>query len=199
MIELRLFGGMRIRLDFTFFAVLLLFVLLDRSGYALMGIAACLLHELGHVLAMAACGCRPERMDFYGAGIRITSHDEYRLSTQRQVIVLAAGSVTNLLCATLLLTLGEGVRIQVFAVMHVLVGIFNLFPVPAFDGGRLLLMLLMRVFSPDHAESVVRTVGILFSLLLFAAALWMWLSGHIHLTAALTAGYFFLMTLLSRP
>ena len=48
--------AIRVQADFGFFLLLSLALLFDRSGLAVGCICAALLHELGHLLAMAVCG-----------------------------------------------------------------------------------------------------------------------------------------------
>ena len=199
MIELRL-RGVRLRLDFSFFAVLLLFLLLDKSGYGLMGLYACLIHELGHVIAMAFCGCRPDHVDFYGAGIRITSYDEYKLAFWPQLAVLAFGSLANFISFGLLYATSEyDLSARMFAVIHLLIGLFNMLPLPVFDGGRILSLLLGRLMGPQTADTLARLVGTLVLGLLLAGAVWLYVHGRINFTAVGTAAYLTVVALFSAP
>lgn len=189
MIELRVRDTL-LRLDFTFLAVLLLFLVLDQSGFALMGLYACLIHELGHLLAMLFVGCSPDRILFYGAGVKITSYQEYKLPFAAQLTVLSFGSLTNLIAFAVLYICGSGnLPTQMFGVIHLLIGLFNLLPLPIFDGGRILALVLGRILSEQAARRLSRIVGIVLLTLLLGLSIVLFLGGHINFTAVATIGY----------
>ena len=65
-------GRLKVKFDFSFFAVVAFMIFVDTSGAAVLSLIACILHEGGHLLAMAVCGAYPERITFYGGGIALT-------------------------------------------------------------------------------------------------------------------------------
>ena len=75
MFELQ-FRKITVAFDFSFFASVSLLILLG-SGYAVLGLAACLLHELGHLAVMKICSVPAKRVLFYGAGIKIVPDKEF--------------------------------------------------------------------------------------------------------------------------
>ena len=48
-------GRVQVRFDFSFFAVFSLLCLVDAGKYLTISLAVCMLHELGHLLAMRIC------------------------------------------------------------------------------------------------------------------------------------------------
>ena len=62
-------GRLKVKFDFSFFAVVAFMIFIDTSGAAVLSLIACILHEGGHLLAMAVCGVNPERITFYGGGM----------------------------------------------------------------------------------------------------------------------------------
>ena len=54
----------RIGLSVPFLCLLLLFILYEKSGRGTVMLAAALLHEGGHLLAMALLKCRPQKIVF---------------------------------------------------------------------------------------------------------------------------------------
>ena len=65
-------GRLKVKFDFSFFAVVAFMIFIDTSGAAVLSLIACILHEGGHLLAMAVCGANPERITFYGGGIALS-------------------------------------------------------------------------------------------------------------------------------
>ena len=49
-------GRLKVKFDFSFFAVVAFMIFIDTSGAAVLSLIACILHEGGHLLAMAVCG-----------------------------------------------------------------------------------------------------------------------------------------------
>ncbi len=78
-------------MDFSFFAVIALFLLLDNTGFGVMALAACAVHELAHMFVMAMFGIFADEITFYGAGIRITSARTEFAKPAVKVLVLSAG------------------------------------------------------------------------------------------------------------
>ena len=86
----------KICFDFTFFAVFFIFMMLDTSGYGMLALYACLIHEMGHLVAMLIVRCVPQSVLFYCAGIKITANDRYKLSFNKEFLVLVMGSLVNI-------------------------------------------------------------------------------------------------------
>lgn len=128
-------------LDFSFFAVIALYLLLDESGFGLAALAACAMHETAHFIAMALFGVPAERVTLYGAGIRITSSRIEFAKPLRKAVILSAGCLANFAAAFVFWRLGE----MGACAVNLFTGLFNLLPVGELDGAGLLKMLLIRI------------------------------------------------------
>mgnify|MGYP007131708459 CR=1 FL=1 len=104
-------------------------------------------HELGHLFVAKYFGVMGEGVVLAGI-VGITLTDETRLtklSKGKRIILYAAGSTANLVCASLLLCLAWGLHIEesrslirVAAYMNLFIGMVNLAPVyPLLDGGKI--------------------------------------------------------------
>jgi len=140
MIRTRL-AGVEIGADFTFFALVAMFSALDTTGLAMMSLAVCLIHEAGHLLFMRK---KPESIVFRGGGIRIKASDD-------SVLVLAAGSLTNLAMFLIFYS-----AYPMFAVMNLVIGVFNLLPIGCLDGSKLLML-----FVPEKVMRVINVIAII--------------------------------------
>lgn len=153
--------GVKVRLCFSFFAVIALTCLLGGAGSEkmLIMLACCCLHESGHIAAMLICGCKPTVLTFYGAGIMLTP-GKHLSSFAKDAFILASGCAVNFLLAfASCLAAGE---LNFFAQVNLLLGGFNLLPVGFLDGGKLLDLAL------DGAKAKAVKIG--FSLLVAALA-----------------------------
>lgn len=147
---------MRLQIRFTGVAVITLFLLLDRTGLGSLGLAVCAIHELGHLLAFLLLRRIPACLSLEWNGIRLEEPRE-GLTSREWLFVLLAGSLLNLLFFLLLLPLLTAPsRAGVFAAMHLVVGLYNLLPLPGLDGGRLLSHFLYRHCTPSRAAGWCR-------------------------------------------
>lgn len=126
----------------------------------LLALSATALHELGHLVALAAAGASGLRLVPGAFGLRIY-HDGRRLLSHRaEALAALAGPLANLATAILTLLLvragAAGEVALCFASVSVILASVNLLPISSFDGGRALVSLLSLFFSPD---TVCRTVS----------------------------------------
>lgn len=159
MLELKI-RKTRIRLDFSFFAVLTLFLMLDNTSFGIAALAACGIHEFSHLLVMTFCGIPAEEITFYGAGVRISSPKADKARTVPKLCVLAAGCAANFLVSAAYWFYGNDAA----AVINLLTGVFNLLPIGEHDGAEMMKMLLIKTCRPEKVDKAIRTVGIVTAL-----------------------------------
>ena len=166
------------------FAALIVLALLGGAGPALPPVllaAAC--HELGHLAALRLAGARVERLRLNAFGAEIRA-DTRRLSYPREIACTLAGPAVNLALALLLARLTGHFTA---AGSNLVLGCFNLLPIPALDGGRALHLLVSWLWEPLTADTVSRRTGLLCALLLTAAALFLTVRCHAGLFLLLGA------------
>ena len=136
--------------DFSFFATVSLLILLS-SNYSVLGVAACLWHEAGHLIFMHINAVPAKKIIFYGAGIKIVPDKHISFTSFRsQFMILAAGSAANF-AAAMLCSMGNSTEIYVFAVINAVIGVFNLLPLQHLDGGKIINLILYRVCNFQNA------------------------------------------------
>lgn len=173
-------AGIDITLRFEFFAVLLLFLLLDPTGTASLVIACAAVHELGHLIMMRAFGVRifSIRTGAFGIGIQ-TAHADTGYGAD--MLIFAAGPLFNLLFgAAAFFILGESAFL--FLLMNMVMAVFNLLPIVPLDGGRLLHSLTHRFLSERTARKLSWWCSFFMLLPVFTGALVLWLrQGNVSL------------------
>lgn len=174
----------------------MIFMLIDESGYGIMGLYACLIHEIGHLIAMVTCRLNPDEILFYGAGIRIKAYDEYKLSYNKEIFILSFGSITNLLVFAVLYYTSDRGSIGIFAAIHLLIGLFNLLPITIFDGGRILELVLMRRMRVNTAALISQIVSAICTLAMLFAAIAFYSLGKVNFTVVATLCYISLVTII---
>lgn len=107
---------------------------LTSEKVVLYSLLFCLLHEVGHLLAMTINGVDVQALKFYGGGIKISAADLSLCSLPRQLIVYFAGCVVNCVLACIFLLTG----MTGLALINLALCVFNLLPMPHLDGGVIL-------------------------------------------------------------
>jgi Zn-dependent protease len=176
----------KIRVDFTFFATIALFFYLDKSGYGLMSIAACVIHETGHLLAIFAERKKLDSITFYGGGIKIRGTENLDAS----VLVLTAGSLMNIaVFAVLYFHFSLISTLQIFAIINLVVGIFNFLPLKHFDGGRLIEKMLIKIFPVEKALNTAQKSEIIATIFAVCIPVFLFVSGVFNPTLVMALIY----------
>lgn len=142
---------MKVKVEPGFAAfVLLAYLLAGEAVWPLLLAAA--LHELAHLAAMGAIGCRAEAITLRFADVKI---DAAPMGYLAEIVCALAGPAANLLCCWLFRT-----RAPAFAAVSLLLGCYNLLPVQALDGGRALRAALSLLISADTAQRICTAVSV---------------------------------------
>lgn len=187
MIELKLKKTL-LRLDFSFFAVIALFLLLDTTGFGIAALSACALHELAHMLVMAVFGIFADEIMFYGAGIRITSARTEFAKPAVKALILSAGCAANFM---LTLIFWRSDRLE-FAAINLFTGIFNMLPIGELDGAGLLKLLIIRLSRPENVDRILCVTGAVFSVICIAVIIFF--GKGVSFTLITTAFYFIIVS-----
>ena len=127
-------GGTRWSMGVPFLLLLTLLLTIEKSGTALLCVLASFLHESGHIAALHLLGRPPRAVALGACGIRLVPHPR-PLSSKRQAAVLLMGPLVNLALAATLAAVGCA---SAAVAAHAVLGVFNLLPIEALDGGQLL-------------------------------------------------------------
>ncbi len=161
-----------VKLNFSFFAVIAFMIVADTSGAAILSLTACLIHESGHLLAMAVCGAPPEKITFYGGGILLDKSPVEFLPLFKKLLIFSSGCILNLIVAiTTLFMFPENFTAQVFSAVNLLIFLFNILPIGYFDGAQILTAVLERLLNEKSSRLIIRIAGIIFSVILICAVL----------------------------
>ncbi len=181
--------GVKVAFCFSFFAVLAILFSIEGTSYIVLGLIACMLHELGHIAFMCIFGVPPKEMYFYGAGIKIIPNYTRTLSVRRELVILLAGSFSNLLIFAVIYFFSRGsFQAQLFSAINLIIGIFNLIPFRHFDGGRIL-ELLLNDSSINNPYIIRRFVSAVMIILLGGLAGYMTLKGSVNPSFYISIGY----------
>lgn len=164
-------GKTEVKFDFTFFAVVGLLVFIDTSGMATLSLIASVTHEAGHLIAMLLCRSELRSITFYGGGICITS-DTALLPFRKRLCIISAGCFTNfMIFISGILFFKENQEMFIFAVVNIVICVFNLIPIGYFDGAGLLDIIFNRFMDFRLSEILKRVIAVIFSVIVIAFVL----------------------------
>ena len=126
--------GCRLRMDFSFPALLALLLLCKEPLLLRQTMCVCLLHEAGHGIAMCLTRAGIREISLTAAGMQMRTKSPF-LSRKQEICILLSGPMLNFLMAGIL-WLWHGSTDTVM--LHLCMGAFNLLPFSVLDGGSLL-------------------------------------------------------------
>ena len=173
-----------------FFLLLAAAFLIAPPGVTAALLLAAAMHECGHLALLALFRVPVEGMRLGGFGAVIYAPGARRLSYGRELAVTLAGAGVNLLAAPPIAALSARAGWEwgyLFAGAHVVLGVYNLLPIPPLDGSRALWLLISWRFGPDAGDGTSTLVAVLSALLLTALGAYLTLAygGALFLLAAL--------------
>ena len=152
------------------FLLSLAFMLGDSGRFSAI-LAAALVHELGHVIVatLLGAGLKLYRTEISGVSLK---YDFTRISPLREAAVCLAGPALGI--AVFLISYRNGSTSH-FAGASAALSLFNLLPVSYLDGGCPLSAALSMILSPDTVWRISRILSVLFTVLLWCAAVFLML------------------------
>jgi len=138
---------------------------------------AAICHELGHYLLLRYLGVKVKMLRISPFGAVMELAECSRISYGGELLAAAAGPAVNLLLALILAWVGRWQEAAyLFAGTQLVLGVFNLLPIAPLDGSALLWNTVAWCTEPYTADKVSRTVSLVFTLLIMAAALALWMA-----------------------
>ena len=153
---------MKIEIDYFGTLIISLMLAVDRMGVMLPALAACCVHELGHIIAILLTNGKISALRLCPWGIQIVSPS---LTEERASFAVAvSGPAVNIL-----LWVALRKAVPDIASIQLVCGVFNLLPCNGLDGGDALRGLLSHILSERAIDRVMFaiscTVGIACALL----------------------------------
>lgn len=149
-------GKTRLEVGFSFAAVMTVMLMLDSSGGCAVGLAACILHECGHLVCMLIFRERPRRirLSFYGMCIETSGA---AMSAAQEIVTALGGPLINLAAALMLrcASQADGDALKRAALINLAVGLFNLLPCLPLDAGRALFVIFSEGFGELRARKIM--------------------------------------------
>lgn len=193
------FLGTEIYVSFLFCAVLCIMLLFDRTGLVLPTLFAMLIHESGHLLAMWAADCQPRAIRLIPTSVQIVR--DFSCKRGGEIAIAICGPAANMvmfitLAANYLVYKGE--QSLIFAVLNLIMALFNLLPVLGLDGGVVLTECIARFTNIYKAESIVRIITAAFAFVAFLLGVYLWVSNKLNISVFIVAVYLAVCVLIKK-
>ena len=184
------FLGTQIYISFLFCATLCFMIAIDRTGLIIPTLFAVFIHESGHLLAMWAADCQPKAVRLIPTSVQIIRG----FSTKKygEAAIAFCGPAANLVLFGVLYAnyniFGSEISLN-FAILNLVIAVFNLLPVSGLDGGTILTLFIARFTNVYKAESIVRIITVVFAVVAFLLGVYLASSGTVNISVFIVAIY----------
>ena len=184
------FFGTEVYVSFLFCATLCVMLAIDRTGLVIPTLFAVFIHESGHLLAMWAADCQPKAIRLVPASVQIVR--SFSGKQRGEVAISICGPLANLVVFASLLVnymIFDSQQSLKFALLNLVLAVFNLLPVSGLDGGTLITMFISKFTDVYKAESIVRIITLAFAFFAFLIGVYLWSSGTVNVSVFIVAMY----------
>lgn len=148
--------GIKISLDIGFLAVIVILMLGGGKYYGLTFIS-CMIHEIGHLIGILLSKEGVKAISFNIFGITIFPYSKKISSFFSDICILIAGPFANIVTVFFSIYLSGG-SINIFSVINLVLGIFNLLPFSKLDGGCILILLAESCMKDDKRKYFINLI-----------------------------------------
>lgn len=193
--KFKLFGT-EIYISFLFCAVITLMLLTDKTGYMIPTLFAILMHEMGHLFMMWVVDSAPKRIKLIPASIQITTPFQKRY--RNDMLISLAGPLVNIVLFLTLyfnfLTFRNQTTLY-FALLNLVVALFNLLPVKGLDGGTILYCILSKNKDSNRASIILKYITLAASAVIIVTAITLSIRGNINISFYIVGIYLLIASL----
>ena len=184
------FLGTQIYISFLFCATLCFMIAIDRTGLIIPTLFAVFIHESGHLLAMWAADCQPKAVRLIPTSVQIIRG----FSTKKygEAAIAFCGPAANMVLFGVLYAnyniFGSEISLN-FAILNLVIAVFNLLPVSGLDGGTILTLFIARFTNVYKAESIVSIITVVFAVVAFLLGVYLASIGTVNISVFIVAIY----------
>ncbi len=156
--------NIKIKISFTFFALILILIIFQKTEYLIVSLASAVLHEVGHLIALIYF--KTEILEFkisiFGANIKTSTRNQ--INYFKDFLISFSGPLVNLLISFFSYVIYNIYFGKIFFdiyIVNLVLALFNLLPFHAFDGGKMLQIILNLKLSDSAAEKAVTIISVL--------------------------------------
>ena len=193
------FFGTEIYISFLFCAIVCFMLIVDRTGLVIPTLFAVFIHESGHLLAMWAADCQPRAIRLIPTSVQIVRG--FSPKRYGEAAITFCGPAANLVIFGVLTAnyfIFKSERSLIFALLNLVIAVFNLLPVSGLDGGTLLTLAIAHFTDIYRAERIVRIITAVFAFIAFLLGVYLWVSGTVNISVFIVAVYLGVCSLIKK-
>lgn len=190
--------GTKLILTFPFAAIIVLLLFIDKSGIFLPLLAACLLHELGHIVAMRFVGTAPKEIVFKIASLEISGYVPKSLKDEAFIALM--GPAANFLFFIVFYLIYKVFKDEAFiktAAIMLALGFVNMLPSYGLDGGDVAYAVLSHFLSKNKSELILSVLSIIIAFLICFAGCFVLINMH-NPSITIFGIYLFIMAVMKK-
>lgn len=168
-------GGIRVRINFLFLLLCVIYGALGLAAEVLFILAAVLIHEISHVIMARLLGVKVTEIELLPFGGQAKIEDFTGLEPDHEIYIALSGPIISLSLAGIFYFLQDriaSVYLPLFININLLLGLFNLCPALPMDGGRILRAVLSQVWGYKKATQKAAALGKLIAIAFIGWGLW---------------------------
>lgn len=167
--------GINFKISYIFTLSLAIFIAADKTGNIIPLLIATLAHELGHLVCMSLLKAKPSEINLTLGTIRIVNNTF--TTNNETLLILLAGPLANLALFLVFINL-KG--LELFAIINLVIFLFNLLPIEGLDGGSILRLSLRIKHTEKFADRVLFAITMVFSAILIFVFTYLLLNGTVN-------------------
>ncbi len=194
--RLKLFGT-EVYISFLFAAVIALMLATDKTGLALPTLFAVTVHEIGHLFCMWLLEATPKSIRLIPASVQITRSVTHRY--KNDILVALSGPAVNIVMFFTLYINYVAFKSQTvlyYALINLIVGVFNLLPVTGLDGGTALFSVIAQKKDVNKAMLTLKIITLSIGAAFLFLAVSLTIRGDINLSVYIISIYLILSVLI---
>lgn len=186
-----------IKITVSFWAILLLLVLFDKSGYIIPSILSVIVHEAAHLITMLILHCAPKQIVLIPSRVQIVRRIEPK--PKNEILISFSGPLASIFFFTafyIFYCIFHEENLLTFAVINLLYGLFNLLPVKNLDGGQILSVALKTKLPENRVNLIINIITLCLSAVTLFFGITLLGGGGINFSLIILSVYFLLSVLI---
>ncbi len=148
----------KITISFTFFALIIILISLNRTEFLYTSIIFAIAHEIGHLLALKIfnVSIKEFEISLFGGNIKVLNSN--KIKYWQTAIISLSGPLLNIFFFILFYILNiffENKLTYEIVVINLVLALFNLLPFYNFDGGKILCSVLLNFFDEKTVNIII--------------------------------------------
>ena len=156
------FKNIKITMSFTFFALIILLVILGKNDFLYLTCIFAIFHEFGHLFALYKFGVKISELKISLFGANIKTESFKKIPIKNEVLILFSGPLVNLGFGVVIYFVNlifKNKTLNDFMFINFGLAFFNLLPFFNFDGGEIIEVLLKNKFNEKVAEVLLTCIS----------------------------------------